>query len=493
MTNSSSIINQAPDIWSKGEVTQIIAGRWSKFNLLQYQRTNIRKPTKLCNTGSISATTQSIQQDIKADAHFGPHLLKNLKVGLDLKWNNPRKEYQTGSTELVKPVKKCGEFMYTSIKSKSVSHKGVFPFSKELILDVQRNWKMSGRPFSAHGMVLSTPYAENFEWGYPVNQTSFSFGGEARSVPFQYFSPWMVTQPQRLDTQLQPTEGAKQNFRELGLTWHQIVGLEFLGFNVSRFLPRLNASYQHDPRIPPSYDLDGVLCYWCESHEHIAYGVAYILKRNARVVGVAVKRNKSSPTVALIQMATTDVVLLIPMNASSLPAPAALKMIFRDPVILKTGVQIKENLWALWVDFQIESNSFVELNDLFELSWKKFGSLSSSSKIPLKLREIASSLGYQIWDTQYMTFSDWESRPLSSKQLHYASRNALLTILVFWSIILGRKVTKPLISDLQVNVEKFVNSVCTRGPISKMLGSHSLKKGFELGFGEIFPEVVRRE
>jgi len=49
-------------------------------------------------------------------------------------------------------------------------------------------------------------------------------------------------------------------------------------------------------------------------------------------------------------------------------------------------------------------------------------------------------------------------------------------------------VRKTLISDLQVNVEKFVDSVCTRGPISKMNESQPMKNGFGLEFGEFFPE-----
>merc|ERR1719204_2174329 len=332
-------------------------------------------------------------------------------------------------------------------------------------------------------MVLSPPYRENFEWSNPMNQTSFSFGGPARSEQCECLSKLSKTQPQCHHTQLQPIEEAKTNFRELDLNCDQIIGLEYLGLNVSRFLPRLSATYQLGPRIPTSFDLDGVPCYYCESHWHVAYGVALILKEDTKVVGVTVQRNKSSTKVALIQMATADVVLLIPMNAGCLSAPKALRVIFRDPEIFKTGVQIEKNLRALWVDFQIESNSFVELNELLELSWKKFGTLAFPSKRPLKLREIASSLGYQIWETEDMTFSNWESRPLSSKQLHYASKIALLTIYVFWSIVLGRRVTKAVISDLQVHVEEFVNSVCTRGPISKMHESHPV-----IGFGEFFPK-----
>jgi len=406
MTNSSSTFKQVTDMWSKIEDTPIIAGRWSKNNLLQNQRTNVPKSRKSCYTGSSSAATRSTQQDTKPNIHFGAHLLKNLKLGLDLKVNIPIKEYLIGNNKPVKSVKKCGEFMSASMKRKGVSHEGVFPFCEERVLGAQRNRKISVRSFGAHAMMPSTPYRGNFEWSNPVNQTSFSFGGVARTEQCEYPSQWIITQPHRRDTELQPTKGAKKSFRELGLTYDQIIGLENLGLNVSRFLPRLSATNQHDPSIPPSFDMDGVPCYWCESHWHVAYGVAFILKEDTRVVGVTVQRNKSSTKLVLIQIATADVVLLIPMDADCQSVPKALRIIFRDPEIFKTGVQIEKNLRALWVDFQIESNSFVELNELLEKSWKKFGTVAFPSKRPLKLQAIASFLGYQIWETKDMTFTN---------------------------------------------------------------------------------------
>jgi len=255
MRHSSSTVKQTADMWSNIEESPIIAGSYSLNNLLQNQRTNVRKTTKSCTAGSSSAATQSTQRYIKASIHFGPHLLKNLKVGLDLKVNIPRKEYLMENNKPVNPVKQCGELMSASMKTKGVSHEQVFPFCEQLVLDAQRNRKISVSQFGAHAMV------GNFECSNPLNQTSFSLGGVARSEQRQYLSEWIITQPQCYDTKLQPTEGAKRNFRELGLTYDQIIGLEYLGLNVSRFLPRQSATYKHDPRIPPSFDLDGVPCY----------------------------------------------------------------------------------------------------------------------------------------------------------------------------------------------------------------------------------------
>jgi len=48
----------------------------------------------------------------------------------------------------------------------------------------------------------------------------------------------------------------KKNIR-LGLSFDQIVGLECLGLDVSRFLPRADVSFKENPRIPPSFRVDG--------------------------------------------------------------------------------------------------------------------------------------------------------------------------------------------------------------------------------------------
>jgi len=44
----------------------------------------------------------------------------------------------------------------------------------------------------------------------------------------------------------------------------------------------------------------------------------------------------------------------------------------------------------------------------------------------------------------------------------------MMTILIFWSIVLGRRISKPVhTADLDANIWQLVDSVCTRGPISR--------------------------
>jgi len=57
--------------------------------------------------------------------------------------------------------------------------------------------------------------------------------------------------------------------------------------------------------------------------------VAFILKEDARVVGVALQRNKSSFKVSLIQIATADVILFVPINSNTPSSESAENIIPR--------------------------------------------------------------------------------------------------------------------------------------------------------------------
>jgi len=455
--------------------TATFAGRSRKSNVLKDITTcsDVPRQKESSNTESRSFKTSSFQQIPKSLTHFGPHLLASLKQVRELKLTNSNLENRMSDEEPVKTLKKNIDLSCSSIPARSVPPKKVIPFCEELVTASQRSQSRSVSQFSSpyspyEAMEQSTPHKGHFDWTKPMSPSSFSQDGSPRSDLQQCRPPWMKNQRQQPDGEPKPSEAAIQEFRTLGLSFDQILGLEYLGFHVSRFLPPAIVPCNHDRRIPPSFDLDGASCYWCESPQHIAYGVAFILKDDARVIGVEMEWSRSSENVALIQIATADIALLIPMSTASLSTPKALQIVFRDPEIVKTGVKIEKNLKALWLNFQIESSSFVELNELLEFSISRFRSLPAHSETPLNLQGIASALGYQSWQTQEMVFSNWDSRPLSWKQLRYAARNALVTIRIFWRIVLGRRVSEPMdTADLQVNIGQFVDSVCTRGPISK--------------------------
>jgi len=459
--------------------TAVLAGRSRK--------SNVQNTLDMCNDAwkqspssykkCRSSISHSSQQGPKVSTHFGRHLLENLKkVRDDLKVKKSNKDNRMGGEESTWTYKKnTAVSRGSSIHARSVSPKKVIPFCEELFTGSKQNKLQSQSPFSSpytpfEPMEQSTSHKEHSDWSNSMSQSSFSQEGTTNCDLQQNLPPWFQNQRQQLDTQ-KPNEAVFQDFRRLGLSFDQVLGLECLGLNVSRFLAPVGFSSHHDYRIPPSFDLDGASCYWCESKQHIAYGVAFILKDDSRVIGVEVEWSTHSKNVALIQIAIADIVLLIPMGTASLPPPKALRIIFQDTEIIKTGVNIEMNLRALWVNFQIESNSFVELTELLQFASPEFGYSSSQPESPVTLQAIGSAFGYQNWNTQEMIFSNWECHPLGWKKLHYAARKALITIRIFWRIVLDRKVSKPIhTADLHMNIGQFFDVICKRWPISKKYG-----------------------
>jgi len=265
------------------------------------------------------------------------------------------------------------------------------------------------------------------------------------------------------------------DFQRLGLSDYQILGLKNLGFDVPKFSSHINLALPDDPRIPPSFEFAGALCWWCECAEHISYGVARLLEDDPAVVGIDLewKTNSNSTTynkVALIQIAKPDTVLLIPTNSLAYAVPKALHLLFQDPKIVKVGVGVEENLLKLWRDFQIDANSYTELNELIPYSRFDIGIKTDTPTKLIALEAIAQILGYPKWKNKEIVCSDWENRPLSWNQLYYAALNALMGARIFWRMLLGlhnNDTLKPTSSaDLRASIETFVEPVRKRVPIS---------------------------
>jgi len=124
----------------------------------------------------------------------------------------------------------------------------------------------------------------------------------------------------------------------------------------------------------------------------------------------------------------------------------------------------------LWRDFQIDANSYTELNDLIPYSRFDIGIKPDNPTKLIELEAIAQSLGYAKWTNKEIVCSNWENRPLSWSQLHYAALNALMAARIFWRMLLGthnNDIMKPIsASDLRASIETFVEPVCKRVPIS---------------------------
>jgi len=255
-----------------------------------------------------------------------------------------------------------------------------------------------------------------------------------------------------------------QYFQTLGLNKEQISGLANLGFNVGKLMPRSNLTYPADPRIPPSFELSGASCWWCECAHHVSWGVSLLLKDDPFVVGFDLKwktnaSSKGFNKVALIQVATSDTVLLVPTKAGDHSAPRALHILFRNPEIIKVGVGVMENLLKLWRDYQIETNSYAELNELMLHSKFDFGIIAEQVN-RFELQTFAYLMGYPKWKNTKLSFSNWESRPLIMEHLHCATMDALMSVRVFWGMLTGRKMSKPISSiHLKLKVKSFVRPV----------------------------------
>jgi len=431
-----------------------------------------QEPTK-CNNNKCSSTTGSCYEKIPQSAtFFGPHLLPDIKIVRDLEVTKPNLLKRVGDEKLNETLDRIKDRSSASIRGRN-NPREVVPFCKQLLTNNQgnqlRSESRSRNPHShTEAMWKSSPDKGHFNFRKRTSPSFFIQDGINFSNVQQNSRPGMTNKSRQTESQKTSSVTAGQEFGELGLSFDQIVGLESLGFKVSKFLPPWNGLRHRDSHIPPSFDIDNASCYWCETPYHIAYGVAYILRDDAMIVGIEMEWSRRTGNAAVLQLATADTVILIPLRTENPFALKALQVIFRDSWIVKTGVNIEKNLKYLWLRFQIESNSFVELNELLNVSGSQFKSLSTLPKGPITLPVMASLLGFKCWQTQEMRFSDWYSRSLTMKQLRYAARNALVTIRIFWKIILGSRMSKsPNTTEFLIKIRQFVDSVSTRGPISK--------------------------
>lgn len=253
------------------------------------------------------------------------------------------------------------------------------------------------------------------------------------------------------------TEDAVDIFNSLGLSEKQIIGLERFGFGVSKLLPqhsremiRRCKNYNKAPMpctsgggkpeqlpIPYFFQLPSATCYVCKSRQQVVYGIGLIFQENPSVIAVELEHG---PTPS-IQIGTSNIVLVVPVNK----AARALRMLFRDPQVIKIGMNIQEKLKFMWLELQIESRLFLELSDLLQLS-------NDGVVGKFDLQKMAIALGY----------SEQRSGGLQGR-LHQAVVSVLTINKVFWGMV-KRHGMKDGRMDLNL-----INPLCTNVPISMIL------------------------
>lgn len=125
--------------------------------------------------------------------------------------------------------------------------------------------------------------------------------------------------------------------------------------------------------------------------------------------------------VALLQLATKDRAFLFRLNKIGLPN--GLKSILENPVIVKIGVAIRDDIKALQKLNSFIPGGFIELQDHV----KVYGIQDFSLK---KLSAIV--LGYRISKAQRVT--NWEALELTEAQLVYAATDAWISHRIYESL-----------------------------------------------------------
>jgi len=353
---------------------------------------------------------------------------------------------------------------------------------------------MGNNPMGSFHEVLQSTNPKPLEWSrHKGKEQNDSDNQDDWCYTNQRANPYMNRSMESICVRPKPSEASFWDVQSLGLSDNQILGLRNLGFHIPDVDSHTNQTHPDDPRIPPSFEIAGALCWWCESPEHVSYGVARLLEDDPAFVGIdmewRVRRNsKRYSPIALIQIAKIDTVLLIPTNFREQSAPKALHILFQDLNIVKVGVKVEENLLKLWRDIEIDANCYVELNELIPLASFDLGRINLKSANKLGLKAMCQMLDYPILKNREIPSSNWEKLPLSWNQLHYAALEALMPARIFWHILIGREIEamKPIsAADLRANIETFVNPVCKRLPISLLDKKQMIAKikgdGFDLG------------
>jgi ribonuclease D len=122
--------------------------------------------------------------------------------------------------------------------------------------------------------------------------------------------------------------------------------------------------------------------------------------------------------VALLQLSTDERAFLIRVQKVGLPNE--LRALFSNPLVLKSGVAIRDDLKGLQKIRPFKPAGFIELQDIA----KRLGINDFSLK-----KLCAITLGFRISKSQQLT--NWESEQLTDQQMVYAATDAWASLKIF--------------------------------------------------------------
>ncbi|KAI5077304.1 hypothetical protein GOP47_0007128 [Adiantum capillus-veneris] len=222
--------------------------------------------------------------------------------------------------------------------------------------------------------------------------------------------------------------------------------------------------------------LENVMCkdnvYWIDTHEGLQFAERALF--GVKLVGIdcewkpdsikGVRRNK----VSILQAASSELVLVLDLISLSNKCRSSLnnfiRYLFHATDIVKLGYAIHNDMERLSRSFmEIDAfrlcESIVDLQAVFGRQIK--GGLSGLAKVVL-----GCSLNKQT------RMSDWETRPLSKKQLHYAALDAAVLLPIFTSLADH--------SPLTTNVQGWESHLTSHRVINDWKGDKESAKSTEL-------------
>lgn len=172
--------------------------------------------------------------------------------------------------------------------------------------------------------------------------------------------------------------------------------------------------------------------YLCLTHQEIDIGIERLRTEDQRVVGLDCEWNnhfiERQAKVALTQIGSTRVVLLIPMLHHKRRFPDSLVDYLLDESVIKTGIGIRGDVTRLEKDHGLTVQGVADIKDYKSLGVDCFGYGSKRS-----LEYLATKQGHESWKTSDQ-MSKWSRTELRMSQKVYAAKDAIYSARILWGL-----------------------------------------------------------